>query len=1139
MQQEVKLCIVCDSALGANAFVVLAMQLIQPMVLRLQEKHTGCKLTVGMVTYTTPTTRPAIVARRAFCQATALFPLFKNAPHLLGIGTTGLGGPIGLAMLEGLVAAVEMCDDVLESPARRQRTRHLSIAQQPPRPPPVFHILLIGSSKIDQARRPLCNRFSAMDDVTWETLSDELSKRNINLSLCISTPQKETKDQPVLALHGKLWPSPDPVWFSKPKGYTVLLSGTHMPGATNPSKRPLDQPIQNTTPKRAKPESPKPSGRPIPPRILDLPAPTFPPPQPQPQTQVAPPVPVSAVGPGATPAPVPPQPPSIPLPPPIIPAPPVAPQPPAPAQPQPTMQSSPPPPPPPPPTRVSPPPAPPAPPTNPTAPPAQLTQQEQVLHLYRQILIALRSPTTAAPQRAKLMASGFRIDQSGQLIGGAGVVFDARGEPGVGATVSPRVHAMAWERAKAAAAQAGITGGLGGAMNPTAVAALAQQAMALQLMKQQQQILQAQNAGQQSAIPGQPAAGPSGQQSAQSPPPSHTSPPVAGRSPSHTHAQVPGLAATQGMPGAQQPIPPTAVAPPQQQPLNGTPKLANMTPQYVGMTPQNQIMGGTPQHVAATPQAPVAPTPQAHVAQTPQAHVAPTPQAHVAPTPQQVVSTPQQHGTPQHVTGTPQLVHATPQGMGTQQSPQSMNMGIPQNPNIAAQNPGANVPQNPNVGAPQNLGVNMLPGQNPNQPATQPQNPTGPQTWHGQIVYLLRQRDDQAPAQLHFNAIAAGGPGHNIETNRWPNRLLTTSGFKALSRVMATQLYSSPLPFGQIVIDPMHAGTDQQKHAVFHKVITAGYSIFYEFPSDPMNPLPPTASAGSARGLLFFSTPNAPSRILFKVFISHPCPPALCRGGQPAGPALMGNTGNANGNTNANGGAGPNGANGGAVPGGAPPALVQAGVPGAGAGMPGAGLGGQPNAGAGNMLGAQAPGATPGAGLVGGMVPGAGMIPGAGAGPRPNPAPTQPNASANPTMGINPGLMQGLNPGGIPGLGSSAMPGLGVGGVPSLNPNNVPGLAQAGAPVNQQRTQMNAIYQMAFARLGFTPAQYASATPQQKALVMQQVQRLVIQQRQQQAAAANGMGMAPRPPGMGGPAQPGFEQLQAFMRQQQQRQGGQ
>ncbi|KAG9101016.1 hypothetical protein FS749_011099 [Ceratobasidium sp. UAMH 11750] len=651
-------------------------------------------------------------------------------------------------------------------------------------------------------------------------------------------------------------------------------------------------------------------------------------------------------------------------------------------------------------------------------------------------------------------------------------------------------------------------------------------------------------------------------------------------------------------------------------------------------------------------------------------------------------------------------------------------MSRPQNPGVpAGQNSGVGVPQNlgksvlptqgmnphiipqnPSVGAPQNPGVNVLPTQNLNPPTTQPQDPTGPQTWHGQIVYRFqRPEDNQTSGQAHFNAIAISELGLSIETNRWPSQLSVTSGFKPLSRAIATQLYSSPLPFGQIVIDPIYAGTEPQ-HAVFREVITSGYSIFYEFPNnnDPMNPPPSIGPVGSARGLLFFSVPSAPNHILFKVFITYPCPPALCRGGQPVVLRFMENNGNRS--TNANGAAGANGVNGGgAVPGaGAPPAPVPAGVPGtglggqpnavannirgirapgavpgtglgvgmvpgadmipcagiapgaammpgvgagvgmvptqlnasgcpglginpgmmlswntggvlgvgssgmpglggvpgAGAGLPGpgtglpdAGLGGQPNAGASCMRGIQAPGIAPGAGLVAGMVPGAvtiaaagvgvaptqlnanaypgmgntgpgmmlggwnaggiqapsaapgaglvaGMIPGARAGLRPNPASTQPNASAYPAMGINPGLVQGFNPSGIPGLGSSAISGFGGGGVPGLNPNNVLGLTQASVPVGLPANQpsMNEIYRLA--RLGLTLAQFASATPRQQVVIRQQVQQMMMRlNQQQQQAAANGMGMA-HPPGIGGLGQPGFEQLQAFTSQQQ-RQGGQ
>ena len=69
-----------------------------------------------------------------------------------------------------------MCDEALEAPTRRLRARHPSIEQPQQHQPPVFHMLLIGGSRADLARRPLCNSSASLDDVTWETLPDELQK---------------------------------------------------------------------------------------------------------------------------------------------------------------------------------------------------------------------------------------------------------------------------------------------------------------------------------------------------------------------------------------------------------------------------------------------------------------------------------------------------------------------------------------------------------------------------------------------------------------------------------------------------------------------------------------------------------------------------------------------------------------------------------------------------------------------------------------------------------------------------------------------------------------------------------------------------------------------------------------------------
>jgi hypothetical protein len=51
------------SAIDTNVFVTPVIQVIQLVVMRLQDKYAGCKLTVRMVISTTPTTLLVIVVR--------------------------------------------------------------------------------------------------------------------------------------------------------------------------------------------------------------------------------------------------------------------------------------------------------------------------------------------------------------------------------------------------------------------------------------------------------------------------------------------------------------------------------------------------------------------------------------------------------------------------------------------------------------------------------------------------------------------------------------------------------------------------------------------------------------------------------------------------------------------------------------------------------------------------------------------------------------------------------------------------------------------------------------------------------------------------------------------------------------------
>ncbi|KAF8751931.1 hypothetical protein RHS01_08585 [Rhizoctonia solani] len=746
-----------------------------------------------------------------------------------------------MAVFEGLVAAIEMCDDVLESASRRQRARHPTIPVQPPSTP-IFHVLLIGGSRLDSARRPFCNRSTLLDDTTWDTLPDELKKRNINLSLCLSNQIKE-----LVTLHTKLWPTPDPVWFPKPKGYTILLAGTHMPNAKRQLEAQPAGPTPATASKRPKNDSPKPATRPIPPKI-DLPAPTFSsPPQvvaPPPPSAPAPaPVPVPALVPAPAPAPAP-----------------VAAQPPAPAAAAPPPMPA-----------SAPVPHPPSIPQSPQQPQSQSQPQQPqfdpaTIASYRQLRAAVINASTPSEQRARILQTGFRMDEHGAFVGAAGIIFDAKGQPGNGALVPLKAHAERMKHLMILRAQAGAGN------------VAAQQAL-LRMMQQQAAASGSGQAPNNAAQPPESNPSPSHHRS-----PSHiqTQPPVnpeAQPVSQSAHGFQPG-GGNSSIPGQQLPFHPPGASPAHQHVQPGATARTQpgvppnqpghaSTPQHIGMTPPQ----GTPQLAHATPQA---------VHSTPKFSHSTPQMAHS--TPQMAHSTPQMaHSTPQMIQTTPQMAHAIPSqaqdqimpGGGQQQSP----------PNTQGM-PGANVQGMPgashNPAAAPTQVPGGLPGVGTTHPAQDANAPT-PATniWRGQIVYLLQQRPDQEPTSLHFSVIAAGAPNKNIEIHRWPNRLQNTTGFKQLPPNAGAQLYASPVPFGQISIDPAHASTDHQKWQVFQKIISANWCIFYEFPPDPT----PNPIQGS-RGVLFFTAPQAQGRILFKVFIDRPCPPVLVHGGQPAGPAI-------------------------------------------------------------------------------------------------------------------------------------------------------------------------------------------------------------------------------------------------------------
>lgn len=85
------------------------------------------KLRLAFVGYGTADTVPSpIITKRFFIENPLLLKEALEFPHNLGIGTTSSGGSRGMAILDGLVAVLEVRTDIFEVPTLSRRVIYRS-----------------------------------------------------------------------------------------------------------------------------------------------------------------------------------------------------------------------------------------------------------------------------------------------------------------------------------------------------------------------------------------------------------------------------------------------------------------------------------------------------------------------------------------------------------------------------------------------------------------------------------------------------------------------------------------------------------------------------------------------------------------------------------------------------------------------------------------------------------------------------------------------------------------------------------------------------------------------------------------------------------------------------------------------------
>ncbi|KAH8093711.1 hypothetical protein BXZ70DRAFT_948920 [Cristinia sonorae] len=256
-------CVVDSSITLFSEWSRVLAEYILPLLQRLFDG--GRSLKIAFVCYASSSTQPTpILSKIHFAPYQTVIKDLRNDPSKLGVGQTGAGSGRGMAALEGLVAAVELFD-VLKSSSEK----------------PSCHIIHVAYSPPDAAEHPVWNTSPRLDNITWDTLPQEVQKRDIKYShVLLQPPQSMAK---LTTFHSAaVGSSAQQPWFPVRSNHTVRLAGYPPPKAAG-VKRPHEPPPSDSTQdtKRARmtsTQSPKPTTTPqasSPPQAQPTPSPVI------------------------------------------------------------------------------------------------------------------------------------------------------------------------------------------------------------------------------------------------------------------------------------------------------------------------------------------------------------------------------------------------------------------------------------------------------------------------------------------------------------------------------------------------------------------------------------------------------------------------------------------------------------------------------------------------------------------------------------------------------------------------------------------------------------------------------------------------------------------------------------------------
>ncbi|KAF9650243.1 hypothetical protein BDM02DRAFT_3268153 [Thelephora ganbajun] len=243
------ICVVDSSLAVAVEWAKIFSDYLTPIIQRLAELASNAnQFRIGFITYGLASSRPSpLLCQRFFQPSVLMNKEMKDEPVKFSIGHTGIGSSSGgMAVLEGIVAALEMFDKLRQSigvpPGQSQ-------IQQPNKPPMtlISHIIHLAAAPPDGSLHPVWNANSKFDQLTWSTLQDEFKQRQMNYSIVTIRPIPRFKE---IFLSANFTDAASP-WFDVAPNHTVMLSGFPPKGL----KRQTEPTTATPDPKRPRQDS--------------------------------------------------------------------------------------------------------------------------------------------------------------------------------------------------------------------------------------------------------------------------------------------------------------------------------------------------------------------------------------------------------------------------------------------------------------------------------------------------------------------------------------------------------------------------------------------------------------------------------------------------------------------------------------------------------------------------------------------------------------------------------------------------------------------------------------------------------------------------------------------------------------------